>query len=80
MIKLEGKELKYYDKHGKEIIEGCTIRYADGTKKKVYLTEDGELGTDATNQKWIESGRAAKCEFGIYPLENEETEEVEVIL
>lgn len=59
---------------------GCTIRYTDGKEKKVYLTENGELGTDATNQKWIESGRAAECEFGIYPLENEETEEVEVIL
>lgn len=80
MIKLEGKEMKYYDKHGMEITEGCTIRYADGKEKKVYLTENGELGTDATNQKWIESGRAAECEFGIYPLENEETEEVEVIL
>ena len=80
MIKLEGKELKYYDKHGKEIIEGCTIRYADGKEKKVYLTENGELGTDATNLSWIESGWAVACEFGIYPLENEETEEVEVIL
>lgn len=80
MIKLNGKELKYYDKHGKEITDGCTIRYAYGTEKKVYLTECGEFGTDATNPKWIESGRAVPCEFGIYPLEEEETEEVEVVL
>lgn len=79
MIKLEGKILKYYDKNGVEITDGCTIKYPDGKEKKVYLTEDGELGTDATNPKWIECGRAIACEYGIYPLENAETEEVEVV-
>lgn len=80
MIKTEGKKLKYYDKNGVEITEGSLIRYSSGKEQKVYLTENGELGTDATNQKWIESGRAVPCEFGIYPLENEETEEVEVVM
>ena len=79
MIKLEGNKLKYYDKNGEEITEGSVIRYLNGRERKVYLTENGELGTDATNQKWIESGRAVPCEFGIYPLEEEETEEVEVV-
>lgn len=79
MIKLVGKSLKYYDKHGVEITEGCTIKYADGKTKIVYLTENNELGTDATNPSWIESGWAVACEFGIYPLENEETEEIEVV-
>lgn len=36
-------------------------------------------GWDATNPKWIESGRAVPCEYGIYPLTRDETEEVEVI-
>ena len=79
MIKLDGNKLKYYDKNGKEISEGSVIRYADGRERKVYLTENGELGTDATNPKWIETGRAVPCEFGIYPFEEEETREVEVV-
>lgn len=79
MIKLEENKLKYYDKNGKEITDSSVIRYTDGRERKVYLTENGELGTDATNPSWIESGRAVPCEFGIYPLEEEETEEVEVV-
>ena len=79
MIKLDGNKLKYYDKNRKEITEGSVIRYSNGRERKVYLTESGELGTDATNPKWIETGRAVPCEFGIYPLEEEETREVEVV-
>ena len=79
MIKLEDAKLRYFDKNREEILEGCTIKYADGKTKKVYMTENGELGTDATNPRWIELGKAVACEYGIYPLEHEETDEVEVI-
>lgn len=84
MIKYENGRLRYFDKNGKEITEGCTIKYNHGDKsliryKKVYLTENEELGTDATNPLWIENGRAVPCEYGIYPLEEAETEEVEVV-
>lgn len=79
MIKAEGNKLKYYDKNGVEITEGSLIRYPDGRERKVYLTENGELGTDATSPSWIESGRAVPCEFGIYTLDEEETEDVEVV-
>ena len=84
MIKYENGKPKYFDKNGKEITEGCKIKYTHGDKSmervmEVYLTENDELGTDATNPKWIESGRAAPCEFGIYPLNEEETEIVEVV-
>ena len=54
------------------------IRYENGDIKKVYLTENNELGTDATNPVWIENGRAVPCEYGIYPLTKEETNKVEV--
>lgn len=78
MIKrIVGKNV-YYDKHGREITEGCYLKYKDGTIRQVYLTDKNELGTDATNPKWIESGKAVPCEFGIYPLTVIETEEVEV--
>lgn len=79
MIKYENGKARYFDKNGKEITEGCKIKYLSGSVKEVYLTENDELGTDATNPKWIESGRAFPCEYGIYPLEEAETEEVEVI-
>ena len=80
MIKYEGNKVRYFDKNGKEITDGCKIKYANGIIKKVYLTENELLGTDATNPKWIEWGRAVPCEYGIYPLEREETEEVEVVV
>lgn len=71
--------IKYYDKNGKEITEGCSIKYCDGTIKKVYKTVDGFLGTDATNPLWIESGKAVPGEYGIYPFEYNETETVEIV-
>lgn len=84
MIKVENGQRKYYDRNGKEITEGCTIKYLHGDKSlertaTVYRTEEDELGTDATNPAWVASGRAVPCEFGIYPLGNEETNNVEVV-
>lgn len=79
MIKrIVGRNL-YYDKNGVEITAGSLIRYSDGAVRKVYLTDKDELGTDATNPKWIESGKAVPCEYGIYPLTLSETDEVEVV-
>jgi hypothetical protein len=79
MIKYENGKLRYFDKNGKEITEGCKIKFESGIIKKVYLTDQDNLGTDATNPKWIEWGRACECEYGIYPLEEDETNEVEVV-
>jgi hypothetical protein len=83
MIKIENGQKKYFDRNGKEITEGCKIRYENGRVETVYAWSDVEnetgLGVDATNPKWIESGRAVPCEFGIYPLTNADTEEVEVV-
>ena len=79
MIKREGNKKLYYDKYGTQIVDGCNIKYPDGSIRKVYLTVNGDLGTDATNPQWIESGRAIPCEYGIYPLSVTETNEVEVV-
>lgn len=79
MIKFKNNTMHYYDKNGKEITDGCTIKYPDGKTRMVYLTDQDELGTDATNPYWIETGKAVPCEYGIYPLEEEETNEVEVV-
>lgn len=62
--------MKYIDTKGNKIKEGDIIKFSnDERERQVYLTSDNELGTDATNPSWIESGRAVPCEFGIYPLE-----------
>lgn len=79
MIKHEGENIQYYDRNGVQIVDGSMLKFKDGVVRKVYLTADGKIGTDATNPKWIETGRASECEYGIYPLTREETEEVEVI-
>lgn len=79
MIKIENGQRKYFDKNGKEIVRDCIIRYPNGREMMVYETEENELGIDATNPKWIESGRAVPCEYGIFPLNREDTEMVEVV-
>ena len=79
MIKYEGNKVRYFDKNGTEITDGCIIRYEDGRTEKVYKTVENELGIDATNKKWIASGRACECEYGIYPLNKADTDEVEVV-
>lgn len=69
----------YFDRNGREIVKNSIIRYPSGVEEIVYETETGELGIDATSPRWIESGRAAPCEFGIFPLTNAETNLVEVV-
>lgn len=83
MIKIENGQKKYFDRNGKEITEGCTIKICHGDKvleieEKIYLTNDGELGIDATNPTWIERGLAVPCQYGIFPLTNNDTEMCEV--
>jgi hypothetical protein len=79
MIKIVDGKRKYFDMKGVEIVEGSKIKYKDGRVKEVYLTEENELATDATNPKWIEAGRAFPGEYGFYPLGRLETDQVEVI-
>lgn len=71
--------IQYYDKNGTEITEGCRILFPNGRIERVYLTQNGELGWDATNPNWIARGWASPCEYGIYPLTNQDTSVVEVI-
>lgn len=73
--KVNGK-YTYYDKNGNVLHDGDTIIYNDGREEKLYETEEGFLGTDATNRHWIETGRAVPCEYGVYPLEYDELKEV----
>lgn len=73
-------ECRYYDKNGKELFDGDYIKFNSTSKEqKLYATDQGLLGTAATNPKWIESGRACPCEYGIYPLENGDMKEIEFI-
>ena len=69
----------YYDKNGKQISEGDLVRFDDGRIKTMYITEEGELGEDMTNPRWIENGWANECEYGILPLTTDDCAEAEVI-
>ena len=67
----EADNIRYFDNRNHEIHENDIVEI-DGKMKRVYKTEEGELGTDATNPAWIKSGRAVECEFGIYPFEEQD--------
>ena len=66
-IEVKKNRVAYYDVAGVEIEKGDTV-LMNSKAKVVYLTDDGYLGTDATNPEWIERGWAIPCEFGIYPF------------
>ena len=76
MIRYENGAYHYFDRNGTELHDGDTVLYESGETQKLYPTENGQLGTDATNPVWIADGSAVPCEYGIYPLEEEETEEI----
>lgn len=80
MIKIIDGKKHYYDKDGIEITVGSKIKYPSGHIKEVYLSNTGDLGTDATNPEWIESGRAEPLEWGVLPLMVKDTYEVEVVI
>lgn len=70
----DGNVFRYFDKEGNELHDGDFVRFdgevtVDGNplEKVLYMTEDGELGTDATNPAWIERGYPP-CYFGIYAI------------
>lgn len=75
-IVTEGDITRYFDKEGNELHEGDMVINANGKKEVLYLTEDGTLGTDATNPSWIEKGMAYPCEFGIYELTDSDMAEI----
>lgn len=76
----KGKGMKkYYDKNGTVLKEGDFIKFPDGIIKKLYLTDKDQLGIDATNPEWIKRGKAFECEFGIYPLESFELDQIEKV-
>lgn len=75
-IIFENDEYRYFDKNGEELHNEDTIVWDSGKEEKVYLTDQGQLGTDATNPYWIESGKASTCEFGLYPLTESDLKEI----
>ena len=73
------QKYRYFDKNGEELHSGDIVRYSNGRWECLYLTDQGELGTDATNKEWIMSGRACECEYGIYPLTKDDVVEIQKI-
>ena len=70
-------EIVYYDANNNLLKDGDQV-FMDGRVRTVYLSEDGQLGIDATNPRWIKLGRADICEYGIYPF-TEDDEPIKVI-
>ena len=64
-MKIDYVQKRYYDQDGEEIRSGDIVSM-DGRMWEVMETEDGYLGVDSTNPKWIERGWAAAGEYGIY--------------
>ncbi len=54
-IKLKGiVKMIYKDKNGNKILAGMTLQNEiDGDKEKVYLTVDGKLGFNASNESYL---------------------------
>lgn len=75
---VEGKINRYFDKNGVELFDGDDVML-NGEIQRLYLTEDGNLGTDAKNPALIASGLAVVGEYGIYPLEYADMENIEKI-
>lgn len=73
------QKYRYFDKNGEELHSGDIVRYSSGRWECLYLTDKGELGTDATNKEWIMSGKAYECEYGIYPLTKDDVAEIQKI-
>lgn len=66
-IDWNSKPIRYYDTSGKEIHDGDKV-FMEGRVWDVMLSEDGYLGVDSTNPDWIEMGRAAPGQYGVYPF------------
>lgn len=58
MIRYENGTYHYFDRNGTELHDRDVVQYESGNRQKLYLTENGRLGTDATNPVWIANGRA----------------------
>ena len=71
---------RYFDRDGIELFEGDIVEHENGKREELYMTENGELGIDATNPLWIETGRAVPCEYGVYPLNNADVAEMKKVL
>jgi hypothetical protein len=71
---------KYFDKHGKEIKQGMTIKHDDGDIELVYQCEDSDgnqdLGVNASNEAWLERHGGVR---EIYPLYQFNMKEWEIV-
>lgn len=75
----EGGTYRYFDKNGTELFAGDTIRYDDGTTEKLFLSEEGQLGIDATNPNWHKKEGGPYGGFGLYPLGKNAMAEIEKV-
>lgn len=68
---------EYKDKHGKKIQEGMSIKHIDGDVEKVYKSDDGELGLNASNENFIGFNPIHRELYPLYQFDLREWEIVE---
>ncbi|MCM1322975.1 MAG: hypothetical protein NC218_02215 [Acetobacter sp.] len=71
------KKMRYFDKNGKEILEGTTIRHDNGETELIYACGDGDLGVNASTKKYIEENGESAREC--YPLTQFDLHEWEIV-
>lgn len=67
---------QYFDKNGKEIKEGMTIKHDDGDLEKVYASKD-DLGVNASNENHISFSEFNRQIYPLYQFNLKEWEIVE---
>lgn len=67
---------EYFDKHGVKIEEGMTLKHDDGDVEKVYKSDDGDLGVNASNENWRGFN---PIERELYPLYQFDLREWEIV-
>lgn len=67
---------KYYDKNGREIKKDMKLRHDNGDVEQVYETDDGNLGFNASNEKFIGFNELNRQ---LYPLDEFDLSEWEII-
>lgn len=67
----------YFDKNGKKIEAGMTLRHEDGDTDMVHQSDDGDLGFNATNEQW--KGHVPGYSIQLYPLYQFNLHEWEIV-
>jgi hypothetical protein len=74
--------IQYYDKNGKEIKAGMSLRFSDGSVEQVYETQtpygNPDLGINASNEAYMRAHDIPEEYREYYPLSNFSKQDIEI--